>query len=134
MDANMIATARASYERALHAPSFFEDFYAELFRRCPEAEPRFANTDFIRQHRLIRHGIGLLLNYPGRIEESPNILERIAERHSRRDLDVPGPMYTPFIEALLAVLGRHDPDYCDSVQAAWKETLAPGIEYMRSRH
>lgn len=134
MDVKVIAMARASYERAVRAPSFFEDFYTEFFRRCPEAEPRFAETDFIRQHRLIRHAIGLLVNYPGRADESPNILERIAERHSRSDLDVPGHMYDPFVDALIAVVAKHDADFSDAVATAWRRTLAPGIEYMRSKY
>src|SRR2546430_5965583 len=59
--------------------------YTTLFRS--EAKPRFARTDFERQNKLLRHAFSLLLLFPNEPRTEPGLLTRVAERHSRRDLD-----------------------------------------------
>src|SRR2546421_5317504 len=88
LDAAMRA-AKASYERCCADSSFFRAFYDDFFARCPEAKPRFARTDFERQNKLLRHAFGLLLIFPNQARTEPSVLTRVAERHSRRDLDIP---------------------------------------------
>jgi hypothetical protein len=41
-----MALATASYKRSSAAPNFFRSFYNDFFAPCPQAERRFANTDF----------------------------------------------------------------------------------------
>jgi hypothetical protein len=31
-------------------------------------------------------------------------------------------------------VSRHDPEYSREIETAWRETLAVGIEYLRSRY
>ena len=129
-----IEVARASYERCCAAPEFFESFYRHFFKACPEAEARFANTDFERQHRLLRHAIGLLLIFPKQPESEPTLLTRLAERHSRRDLDVPPSLYAFFVDSLIATVERYDSEFTPAVEDAWRTTLSKGIEYLKSRY
>lgn len=126
--------AKASFQRCCQAPDFFPCFYRHFFHACPDAEPLFARTDFKRQHKLLQHAIGLLLNYPHQPTGDPNILRRVAERHSRRDLGIAPSMYEPFVEALLRTVREHDARCDDAVEAAWRRTLAPGVAYMRDRY
>jgi hypothetical protein len=65
--------------------------------------------------------------------QEPNLLTRVAERHGRSDLQIPGEMYAPFVEALLDNVGHFDPQYSPEVDSAWRITLASGVEYMRSK-
>ena len=128
--------ARASFERIAALQNFFPEFYQRFFARCPEARAMFARTNFEHQHRLLKHAISLLLIYPGHRSDpgqEPNLLTRVAERHGRNDLRVPGEMYTPFVEALLDNVRHFDPQYTPEVDAAWRATLASGVEYMRTR-
>src|SRR2546421_7749761 len=46
-------------------------------------------SDFERQNKLLRHAFGLLLIFPNQARTEPSVLTRVAERHSRRDLDIP---------------------------------------------
>lgn len=132
--ADTVAAARASYARCLATAGFLEDFYRDFFRRCPQAEPLFARTNFSRQVRLLQHAIGLLLSYPGQAGRTPQLLERVAERHSRRDLDIAPELYEPFITSLVETVGRHDPEFTPELGAAWRASLAPGVAYMQSRY
>lgn len=128
------AAAQASYERCRESPDFFQAFYQKFLEACPEAGPMFAATDFERQNRLLRHAIGLLLNFPNQPRSEPTILGRLAERHSRRDLDIHPALYKPFIDSLIATVREYDAEFNPKVEAAWRTTVALGVEYMQSRY
>src|SRR5262245_50347367 len=129
MDAEMreaMTEARASYDRCAQVPQFVDDFYARLFEILPAARGRFADPDFDRQRKLLRHAIGLLLSFPAEREGEPNILSRLAERHGRSDLAIDPSWYGPFLESLIDTVKRHDPACTAAVEQAWRMTLAKG--------
>lgn len=128
-----LLVARASYQRAA-SPRFFSAFYDRLFEVRPDTRPRFANTEFERQHKLLRHAIGLLLSFPEESDREPTILTRLAERHSRRDLGVDPSLYPPFLESLIDTIKRYDPQCTPAVEQAWRASLAKGFAYMQSRY
>lgn len=128
------AVSRASYQRAAQAPDFFSAFYNRLFEVRPDTRPLFAGTEFERQHKLLRHAIGLLLSFPEQPDGEPTILARLAERHSRRDLAIDPSLYPPFLECLLDTIKRCDPEFTPAVEHAWRTTLAKGFAYMQSRY
>jgi hemoglobin-like flavoprotein len=128
-----VAVARASFDRCVGAPDFFPAFYRNLFRRLPTAEPRFAMTDMERQHKLLRHALGLLLAYAAQRTGEGNLLSRVAVRHGREDLQIPAADYPHFVEALIETIHQHDPGCDPPTEAAWRRALEPGIRYMQSR-
>lgn len=134
VDKAVTALAKASYDRCCKAPDFFQAFYKNFLTICPEAAPRFAQTDFEQQAKLLRHAIGLLLIFPTQPAKEPSLLARLAERHSRRDLDIAPALYRPFIDALIATVKLYDGECTPAVEAAWRETVTPGVAYMKSRH
>jgi hemoglobin-like flavoprotein len=123
-----IELARASYERCLRQEEFFRSFYARFLASDPAIAPQFADTRFDRQHKLLQHGLGLLLSYAGR--PNPHLLERIAERHGPTDLNVPEYQYPLFLESLLFAVRTHDPECTPAVEEAWTAALLPGVEYL----
>lgn len=134
MDREVIRTARESYDRVCRMPEFFTAFYRNFFHACPEAEALFAKTDFERQDKLLRHAVGLLLSFPNEPLTEPTILSRLAERHGPRDLNIRPELYGPFIDALVATVRQHDPQFTASLERAWRSALAPGVAYMQSRY
>ena len=126
--------ASASYQRCCETPQFFDAFYRNFFAACPDAAPRFAHTDFERQHKLLRHALGLLLLFPKQPENDPTLLARVAERHSRRDLNVPPAFYPPFVDSLIATVKAFDPVFTAEVEEAWRRTVEKGVTYMVSRY
>lgn len=129
-----LTAVRGSYQRATAAPEFFSAFYDRLFELRPETRALFAKTDFTRQHRLLRHAIGLLLSFPEEDEGEPTILTRLAERHSRRDLAIDPSLYPSFMESLIDTVRRYDAGFTPAVEQAWRATLAKGFAYMQSRY
>src|ERR1051325_5375109 len=110
--------AKESYDRCCKAPEFLDAFYKNFLAACPEAKAKFARTNFTQQTKLLRHAIGLLLIFPNHPSAEPTLLTRLAERHSRRDLDVDPALYGPFIDALIATVKQFDPDCSPAVEAA----------------
>ncbi len=130
MEQTDIQIAEASYHRCAEIPAFYTTLYERLLASDPRIPPMFAKTAFERQHKLLRHGLGVLIIYAKR--PNPALLERIAVRHSRTDVDVPPEMYPCFVESLLSAVAAHDPEYGPEVGAAWRAALAPGVAYMQS--
>lgn len=128
------ASARASYDRCREAEGFFESFYETFFQADPEARQMFARTDFMRQHQLLRHAIGLLLLVPNQPTDNPNLLTRVAERHSRRDLNIDPARYGPFVDSLVKTVAGFDPQFNPAVERAWREAMAPGIAFMMASY
>ena len=127
--------ARASYERCCAKPDFIPSFYRNFFAACPEAKPLFTKTDFRRQHNLLRHALSLLLLFPNKPEtEGRSLLRRVAERHGRNDLAIAPSFYEPFVDSLVTTVQHHDPEFDPEVEAAWRSTVAKGIDYMISKY
>ncbi len=134
VDKTTTAVAKASYDRCCEAPGFLQTFYRNFLAACPKAVPRFAHTNFEQQTKLLRHAIGLLLIFPGQPQKEPTLLARVAERHSKRDLNVDPALYRPFIDALIDTVKQFDRECTPAVEAAWRATVAPGVAYMKSKH
>ena len=133
-DKAVSALAKASYDRCCEVPDFFQTFYRNFLAACPEAGPRFGKTDFARQNNLLRHAIGVLLIFPNQPPGEPSLLARVAERHSRRDLNIDPALYRPFIESLIATVRQVDRACTPAVEQAWRTTVAAGVEYMKARY
>lgn len=127
-----VSRAEQSLSRCSTAPGFFDTFYEKLLASSPEIPPMFAATNFERQHKLLQHGLGVLVIYAKR--RNPALLERIAGRHGRADVGVEPSLYPLFVESLLTAVERHDPEWSEEVGEAWREVVAPGIEFMQSRY
>jgi hemoglobin-like flavoprotein len=129
--------AKASFDRCSAVPDFLAGFYRHFFAACPEAQPLFARTDFQRQVKLLRDAIGLLLIAPFLATDgaqAPTLLSKVAERHSRRHLNIEPRFYPPFVDSLIATIAASDPEYSPAVEAAWRAAIAKGVSYMQSHY
>jgi hemoglobin-like flavoprotein len=123
-----LKAAQDSYARCCATPDFFKTFYRILLESSPVIPVMFADTDFERQEKLLEHGLGLLMAYAR--HDDRMLLERLAIRHSREDLDVNPALYPLFVDSLIAAVEKHDPEYGAELGFAWRAAVAPGIEMM----
>ena len=126
-----VMIAEESYRRC-GQDQFFPAFYQRLLASHPSIPPRFAKTDFQKQHKLLQHGLGLLLIFAKR--ENPTMLDRIAVRHGPHDLNISPDMYPFFVDSLLATVRQFDPQVDATVEDAWRQALAPGLAFMAARY
>ena len=125
-----VQLAEASYHRCAESAAFYATFYGHLLASDPRIPPMFAHTEFERQHRLLKHALGLLIIYAKRA--NPSLLDRIADRHL--EVGVGEELYPFFVESLVRTVAEHDPEYTPEVGEAWRVAMEPGLEYMRSRN
>lgn len=61
-------------------------------------------------------------------------LPPLAARPSRTDLDIPPRLCETWLDCLVEPAHRYDGEFSPEIEAAWRKTLAVGIEYMRSKY
>ena len=129
MSQMQVQLAEASYHRCAESAAFYTSFYRHLLASDPRIPPMFASTEFERQHRLLKHALGLLIIFAKRA--NPALLDRIADRHL--EVGVGDELYPFFVESLVRTVAELDPEYTPQVGEAWRVAMEPGLEYMRSR-
>ncbi len=123
----------ASLKRCLATPGFLVAFYDRFLGASAEVREKFRGVDMKQQARVLEDSLYVVANAVQGREGSParGDLPRLAERHSRRNLDIRPELYDVWAECLVETARAHDPQWADDVAAAWRETLAFGVEYMR---
>ncbi|HEX9187892.1 MAG TPA: globin [Vicinamibacteria bacterium] len=126
----------ASLGRCRASTGFLEDFYARFVSSSEEIRAKFAGTDMKRQVRMLEDSLFVVAvaiqGEEGSLARGD--LPRIAARHSRADLDVRPALYDLWRDCLIDSVRQHDPGFSGEVESAWREVLAFGIDYMRSRY
>jgi hemoglobin-like flavoprotein len=125
-----------SLKRCLAVPHFLEEFYAVFMASSPEVAEKFHGVDPVRQARVLAESLYALAVVAQGQAGSPawGDFARLAERHSHRDLNIRPELYDVWLECLLTAVRRCDPAFDADIEVAWRETLAIGIRYLRSRY
>lgn len=136
MPPDKVDTFRASLKRCLADAGFLDSFYQAFVGSSQEVREKFKNTDMKRQVRMLEDSLYVLAVAVQGGQGSParGALVGIARKHGRNDLDIRPGLYDLWLSALIETVGRYDPDYSPEVETAWRDTLAGGIEYMRSHY
>jgi hemoglobin-like flavoprotein len=136
MDERARDTFLSSFGRCRAAAGFLESFYERFFASSEEIREKFKHTDMKRQVRMLEDSLFVIAvaiqGEEGSVARGD--LPRIAARHSRQDLDIPSRLYDFWLECLIETVRTKDPQFSPAVEAAWRETMAFGIDYMRARY
>lgn len=116
-----------SLERCLAVPGFLQRFYELFLESSPEVREKFRATDLVRQTRMLRISLYMVLEAGYGAPEATAHLERIGRLHSKHERDIPPHLYQLWLASLLAAVKEHDPRYAPATDSAWREMLAPGI-------
>lgn len=126
----------ASLKRCLGAPGFLAAFYDRFTGSSAEVREKFRGVDMKRQVRVLEDSLYVVAVAVQGEEGSlaRGDLPRLAERHSRRDLDIRPELYDLWLQCLVETARGHDPQWSEDVAAAWRETLTFGADYLRQRY
>jgi hemoglobin-like flavoprotein len=113
-----------------YKPEFIRDFYDIFLEVSPAVAEKFAHTDMSAQRTMLHDSLLLMIDF-NRTRVPTQRLKQLAEIHSRRAHDVSPALYDVWLDSLIAALRRHDPEFTDDVELAWRIALAPGICFMR---
>jgi hemoglobin-like flavoprotein len=120
----------ASYHRCRASEGFIDTFYKHLLAKSDEVEQKFKSTDFARQKLLLRESLLAMLLLNLNSADARQELERLAERHSRRDLNIGRHLYEFWLDALCEAIEQHDPQFTRELGLHWRTAMRPGIELM----
>ena len=126
----------ASLKRCLGAPGFLAAFYDRFTGSSPEVREKFRGVDMKGQARVLEDSLYVVAVAVQGEEGSlaRGDLPRLAERHSRRDLDIRPELYDLWLQCLVETARNHDPQWSEDIAAAWRETLTFGADYLRQRY
>jgi len=126
----------ASLRRCLAQPDFLKAFYESFMASSPEVREKFRGTDMSRQARVLEDSLFVVAvavqGEDGSVARGS--LPRIAERHSRKDLDIRPELYDLWIQCLVDTARSHDPAFDGEIEQAWRAVLTFGVRYMRDRY
>lgn len=127
---------RASLTRCLTNSDFLHDFYEFFKASSPEVREKFRATEFPRQTRVLADSLYIMAVASDSKDDAIawKELDRLAERHSHKDLDVRPELYQAWLDCLVKAASLHDPAFSPEIEEAWRKALAPGIEHLRSRY
>ena len=97
MPSQTTALFLSSLTRCLAVPAFLEGFYDRFVGSSEEVREKFRDVDLTRQVRMLQDSLYVVAVAAQGEEGSParNALPWLAERHSRRDLDIRPELYRP---------------------------------------
>jgi serine/threonine protein kinase len=138
-----LTLAKESYRRVITLKNggaeVFQQVYDEFIphSRSKRAKEIFKSLDWNQQFEMLTEAVLLLLvfcEFDAPEPKEPTVLSRIATRHSNLDLDFED--LDLFQNLLIDAFVRHDPacqesDVRDAVKRAWRESLQPGIQFMK---
>ena len=122
-----------SYQRAV-APDyhgFFERFYEILIHSDPLIEELFIQTNMKHQASMLEQSITHMTSFAHKLKPSEE-MEKIAILHGKDRLNIPIKYYDIWLHSILQTVSERDPEFNVHINTAWRVTLAPGIEYMKS--
>jgi len=127
-----IQHVQTSYGRALWDLDFLDNFYEIFLDSHPEIRPRFANTDFVKQKDLLRHGLMSVLMFAEGQPSARSCLERIRDTHSRKKMGISPDLYAHWTDSLIKAVAKSDPKFDQTLEASWRKVIAPAVEFIRS--
>ncbi|MCP4409190.1 MAG: globin [Gammaproteobacteria bacterium] len=134
---NYEETFDKSYKRVMsaskHSASFFDTFYDKFIDSSPIVAQHFRNTNMEKQKTMLKKSFYRLFAFYA-TNNSDDYIEKIADRHSKKELNIELDLYDLWLENLIDTVKDYDPEFNKEVELAWRLVLSAGITYMKFRH
>ncbi|WP_207062958.1 globin [Motiliproteus sp. SC1-56] len=126
-----------SYERVLKRQLDGETFFQAFYRRFTASDPGvavlFHHTDMQRQQQLLEKSFYRLVVFYA-TNYADDYLEKIAQRHSKRELNIAPHYYDLWLDCLIDTLADFDPLFDANIELSWRLVLSTGITYMKFKY
>ncbi len=129
-----LAEVKESYSRCCINPKFFDLFYENFLTSHPTIAPMFAKTDMTKQKSLLRQGVSMMFMHLGGNSVGTTGVDRIAESHSKKNLNIDPNLYEYWINSLVKSVKECDPHITPALEIEWKKTLRSGVDRIASHY
>jgi hemoglobin-like flavoprotein len=129
-----LAEVKQSCGRACLNPNFLDRFYEIFLNSNPIIKPLFAKTDFKKQKELLRTGLFMLLAHLEGKSSGTMGLNRIAESHSKKKLNINPNLYQFWIDSLVQAVKECDKKCDPELERVWQKCLRAGVDHIASQY
>lgn len=109
---------------------FLARFYQLFTGHSPRIARYFDDTDMARQIEMLARSLHEMVEF-STTRVASDRLRAVAQRHGRRQRDIPSDLYDVWLDCLVAAAREFDDRFDDEVELSWRIVLAPGISYMK---
>lgn len=121
---------RDSFGRATMDGTLIDKFYEIFLESHPDIKPRFANTDFTMQKKLLRHGINLALMFADGQALGRDGIARIRQSHSKEKLNIPPALYKYWLDSFIKAVSLCDRKFTPQLEKEWRQVLQKTIDFI----
>ena len=121
-----------SFGRCNLKAGFLDTFYKNFMATSPEIAALFKRTDFAKQKKMIQMSLNMLITYAMGKGVVDGYMKQLAERHSRKDLNIEPRHYDSWVNSLMKAVEQFDPNYTPELEKAWRTCLNKGIALMKA--
>lgn len=121
-----------SFERCRADSEFFVRFYHLFMSVEPRLKKMFSATDMGEQIKMLNAAMLMLSN----ADENPPVsllVKQLAHRHDERGIRLTPGDIDIWLHCLLLAVEDTDPLFNEQIAAAWKDTLAFGLESLKNQ-
>jgi len=129
-----LADVRESYSRCCVNPRFFDLFYDNFLKSHPTIAPMFAKTDMAKQKSLLRQGVSMMFMHLGGNGVGTTGIDRIAESHSKKKMDIDPNLYDYWISSLVKSVKDCDQKMTPELETEWRKTLRSGVDRIAAQY
>lgn len=121
---------QVSYGRCLRNGQFIEQFYELFMDSHPDVPALFEKTDFSTQRMALRRGISSAIAHAGGSQLAKRTMDQMVKVHSRGGrVPVAAALYTYWVESLLTVISKNDPEYTPALGQRWRLAMNQVTDY-----
>ena len=134
MKEHEIALFNDSLERCTARHDFLDRFYEKFLASSKEVADKFCKTDFKTQKKLLKASLYMMMSAAMGKSEAETHLQHIAKVHGRKQHDIRPELYDLWLDCLVGTARDFDPGFNADTERAWRNMMAPGIAFMKSRY
>lgn len=119
-----------SFERCIVDKKFLDRFYEFFISSSDEIKGKFKSTDMEKQKEMLLASLAYIMY----ADKNPDPLYKIAQSHSKKNLNIKPELYINWMDSMIEAVKTTDPEFNEEVEAAWRDTLKPGIDFMTKNY
>lgn len=123
-----------SLTRCISEPRFLKRFYELFMASSPEVRDKFKQTDFQKQHRVLKASLFMIMLAADGHQEGLDHLASPGARHSKRGLDIPPHLYDLWLQCLIQIVRECDRLFTSETERIWRQMMEQGIASMKAAY
>jgi len=131
VDKSIVDEVKRSWGRALGNADLMKDFYHEVIDSHPIIAKLFARTNPSQQQEVLKQSLSMAILFPQNNLIAQHAMARVRNSHCRDNLNIQPEFYDSWLNALLRVISKSDPEFNSPLEQKWREVLGCTIRYIR---